>query len=37
MIMAYFLSSCTRYSYTYVKGADVEYKQIDSLNLTRKN
>jgi outer membrane protein assembly factor BamE (lipoprotein component of BamABCDE complex) len=33
--VAILLSSCTRYSYTYVKGSEVEYKQIDSMNISR--
>lgn len=32
---AILLASCTRYSYTYVKGSEVEYKQIDSVNISR--
>lgn len=33
--IAVLLASCTRYSYTYVKGSEVEYKQIDSVNVSR--
>lgn len=33
--IAVLLASCTRYSYTYVKGSEVEYKQIDSMNVSR--
>lgn len=33
--IAVLLASCTRYSYTYVKGSEVEYKQIDSVNISR--
>lgn len=33
--VAILLSSCTRYSYTYVKGSEVEYKQVDSMNISR--
>ena len=33
--VAILLASCTRYSYTYVKGSEVEYKQIDSMNISR--
>ena len=33
--VAILLSSCTRYSYTYVKGSEVEYEQVDSLNISR--
>lgn len=33
--IAVLLASCTRYSYTYVKGSEVEYKQIDSMNISR--
>lgn len=33
--VAILLSGCTRYSYTYVKGSEVEYKQIDSMNISR--
>ena len=34
-VIAVLLASCTRYSYTYVKGSEVEYKQIDSVNVSR--
>lgn len=33
--VAILLSSCTRYSYTYVKGSEVEYQQIDSMSISR--
>jgi outer membrane protein assembly factor BamE (lipoprotein component of BamABCDE complex) len=33
--VAILLASCTRYSYTYVKGSEVEYEQVDSLNISR--
>ena len=33
--IAVLLASCTRYSYTYVKGSEVEYEQIDSMNISR--
>ena len=33
--VAILLSSCTRYSYTYVKGSEVEYEQVDSMNISR--
>lgn len=33
--VAILLASCTRYSYTYVKGSEVEYEQVDSMNISR--
>lgn len=33
--IAVLLASCTRYSYTYVKGSEVEYTQIDSVSVSR--
>lgn len=33
--IAVLLASCTRYSYTYVKGSEVEYEQVDSMNISR--
>ena len=33
--VAILLANCTRYSYTYVKGSEVEYKQVDSMNISR--
>lgn len=33
--IAVLLVNCTRYSYTYVKGSEVEYEQIDSMNISR--
>lgn len=33
--IAVLLASCTRYSYTYVKGSEVEYEQIDSVSVSR--
>ena len=34
-VVAILLASCTRYSYTYVKGSEVEYEQVDSMNISR--
>lgn len=34
-LLCIIFSSCTRYSYTYVKGSEVEYEQVDSLNIKR--
>lgn len=33
--IAVLLASCTRYSYTYVKGSEVEYERVDSMNISR--
>ena len=33
--IAVLLASCTRYAYTYVKGSEVEYERVDSINISR--